>query len=149
MVYDQVSRKREEVSVDRLGGASADQGGWHSVLAGPAPLADVVIVGSGKDADILITLADGRELSMGADDVTVSADSSVQARITRLDDVNIQIRYCGPGLVARSVRVKYDSRDPEWQDEFLQRLRAWLAGDSSGELNFCVDADIVLTAEGQ
>jgi hypothetical protein len=73
----------------------------------------------------------------------------VQARITRLDDVNIQIRYCGPGLVARSVRVKYDSRDPEWQDEFLQRLRAWLAGDSSGELNFCVDADIVLTAEGQ
>jgi hypothetical protein len=68
--------------VNRLGEGSADQGDWHSVLVGPASLTDVVIVGSGKEADILIALADGRQLSMGAGDVTVSAVSSVQARIT-------------------------------------------------------------------
>ena len=51
--------------------------------------------------------------------------------------------------MARSVRVKYNSRDPEWQDEFRQDLRAWLASDSSYELNYCVDADIVLAADGQ
>ena len=45
---------------------------------------------------------------MGAANVTVSADSSVQARFTRIDDVNVEIRYGGPGLVARSVRVRYD-----------------------------------------
>ena len=55
---------------------------------------------------------------MGAGSVTVLADSSVQAHITRLDDANVEIRYRGPGLVARSVRVRYDSRDPERQGEF-------------------------------
>jgi hypothetical protein len=110
--------------VNRLGEGSADQGGWHSVLVGPASLTDVVIVGSGKEADILIALA------------------------TRLDDRNVEIRYSGPGLVARSVRVRYDPRDPEWQDEFHEDLRAWLASDSSDEFNYCVDADIVLAAEG-
>ena len=133
----------------QLGEGSADQDDWHSVLVGPAPLADVVIVGSGKDADIRIALADGKRLLMGAGDVTVSADSSVRARIQWLDDVNVEIRYCGPGLVARSVRVKYDSGDPEWQDEFHQDLRAWLASDSSYEFNYSVDADIVLAADGQ
>ena len=140
-------RRSEVVSVSRLAEGSPDQGDWHSVLVGPAPLAGVVIVGSGKDADILIQFEDGRELSMGAGDVTVSADSSVQARITRLDDANVEIRYCGPGLVARSVRVKYDVRDPEWLDEFHEDLRAWLASDSSAELNYCLDADIVLAAD--
>jgi hypothetical protein len=136
--------------VNRLGeGSSTDQGDWHSVLVGPASLADVVIVGSGEEADILIALADGRQLSMGAGEVTVSADSSVRARITRLDDVNVDIRYGGPGLVARSVRVSYDSRDPEWQDEFQEDLRAWLASDSSYEFNYRVDADVVLAADGQ
>jgi hypothetical protein len=47
-------------------GSGTDQGDWHSVLVGPAPLTNVVIVGSGKDADILIAFVDGRELSMGA-----------------------------------------------------------------------------------
>ena len=61
---------------------------------------------------------------MGADKVTVSADSSVQARFTRLDDVNVEIRYGGPGLVARSMRVRYDARYPEWQDEFREALQA-------------------------
>jgi hypothetical protein len=134
--------------MNRLGEGSADQGGWHSVLVGPVSLTDVVIVGSGKEADILIALADGRQLSMGAGDVTVTADSSVRARFTRLDDANVEIRYSGPGLVARSVRVRYDPRDPEWQDQFHEALRAWLASDSSDEINYCVDADIVLAAEG-
>jgi hypothetical protein len=132
-----------------LGEDNTDQGDWHSVVATPTPLTEVVIVGSGKDAEILIALADGRELSMGAGVVTVSADSGVQARITQLDDANVEIRYCGPGLAARSVRLKYDSRDPEWQDEFREDVRAWLANDSSFELNYCVDADIVLAADGQ
>jgi hypothetical protein len=47
------------------------------------------------------------------------------------------------------VRVKYDARDPEWLDEFREDLRAWLASDSSYELNYCVDADIVLAADGR
>jgi len=136
--------------VNRLGdGSGTDQDDWREVLVGPAPLAEVVIVGSGKDADILIACADGRELSMGAGDVTVSADSSVQAHITWIDDVSVEIRYCGPGLVARSVRVKFDSRDPEGRDAFHEALRAWLASDSSCEFNFCVDADIVLAADGR
>lgn len=102
-----------------------------------------------KDADLLIELADGRELSMGAGDVTVSADSSVRAHFTQLDDVNIEIRYSGPGLAARSVRVRYDSSDPEWQEEFHQALTAWLASDSTDDLDYCVDAEIVLAADGQ
>jgi hypothetical protein len=47
------------------------------------------------------------------------------------------------------VRVKYDSRDPEWQDEFREDVRAWLTSDSSSEFNYSVDADIVLAADGQ
>jgi hypothetical protein len=34
------------------------------------------------------------------------------------------------------------------KDEFRDALRAWLASDSSDELNFYADADTVLAAEG-
>jgi hypothetical protein len=132
-----------------LGEHATDQGDWHSVVAGPTPLTEVVISGNGKDADILIALADGKELSMGADAVTVSADGRVQARFTRLDDVNVEIRYRGPGLAARSVRVRYDSCDPEWQGKFREDVRAWVENDSSAELNYYVEVDIVLAADQQ
>ena len=49
-----MSGQGEEVSVNRLGEGSTDQGGWHSALVCPASLASVVIDGNGKDADLVI-----------------------------------------------------------------------------------------------
>lgn len=106
----------------------------------PAPLAELVIEGNGKDLGLEVALTDGRRLQMGAADVTVSADGQVEMRLERIDDLNLKIRYAGPGLEIRSMQVRFP--DPSWQEEFIADTRAFLADGK--ELDYCVDAKIVL-----
>lgn len=127
---------------------------WETILAEPASLAEVVIFGNGKDCDLTISLLGGRHFLMTVDHVTVSADSMVTAEFKQVDDLNVKIRYSGPDLEARSVRIGYD--DPDLAEEFRESVRKWLSCDQDGEydeenneLRWCVDAEIVLTSSRQ
>ena len=116
--------------------AGAQEPVWQAIVPEPAPLAELVIEGSGKDLGLEVALAGGRRLLMGAADVAVSADGAVEMQLERVDDRNLKIRYAGPGLEIRSMQVRFP--DPDWQEEFIADVRAFLAdGD---ELRYCVDA---------
>jgi hypothetical protein len=122
--------------------AGAEEPVWQAIVPEPAPLAELVIEGSGKDLGLEVALAGGRRLLMGAADVAVSADGAVEMQLERVDDRNLKIRYAGPGLEIRSMQVRFP--DPDWQEEFIADVRAFLAdGD---ELRYCVDAKIALAA---
>lgn len=122
--------------------AGAREPVWETIVSEPAPLAELVIEGSGKDLGLEVALAGGRRLQMGAGDVAVSADGAVEMQLERVDDRNLKIRYAGPGLEIRSMRVRFP--DPDWQEEFIADVRAFLADGS--ELSYCVDAKITLAA---
>ena len=67
---------------------------------------------------------------MEASDVAVSTDGAVEMQLERVDDLNLEIRYAGPGLEIRSVQVTCP--DPDWQEEFTGATHAFLA--DGGEL---------------
>jgi hypothetical protein len=67
---------------------------------------------------------------MEASDVAVSTDGAVEMQLERVDDLNLEIRYAGPGLEIRSVQVTCP--DPAWQEEFTGATHAFLA--DGGEL---------------
>lgn len=120
--------------------------GWVPILTEPAPLREVIVSGNGKDADLTISLADGRRFEMGAADVTVSADGPVTVRFKRIDDVNAEIRYSGADLEVRSARISFG---PDGTDEFRDDVSEWLessphANPYRDSLGYCVDAEIVL-----
>jgi hypothetical protein len=79
---------------------------------------------------------------MGANDVTVSTNGTVEMRLERIDDANLKIRYAGLGLEICSMQVRY--YNPDYQDEFIEDVRACLTDNANGELNYCVDAKIAL-----
>jgi hypothetical protein len=108
----------------------------------PAPLAELVIAGNGKDLGLEVALADGRRLRMEATDVTVSTEGAVEMQLERFDDLNLEIRYAGPGLEIRSMQVT--GPDPDWQEEFTAATRALLA--DGGELGYLVGVKIALAA---
>jgi hypothetical protein len=113
---------------------------WQTIVSEPAPLAELVIEGNGKDLGLEVALAGGRRLQMGAAEVAVFSDGAVAMRLERIGDRSLKIRYAGPGLEIRSMQVRFP--DPDWQEEFIADTSAFLAdGD---ELNYCVDAKIVL-----
>jgi hypothetical protein len=54
--------------------AGAREPVWETIVSEPAPLAELVTEGNGKDLGLEVALAGGRRLQMGAGDVAVSAD---------------------------------------------------------------------------
>lgn len=122
--------------------AGARESGWQAIMPEPAPLAGLVIGGNGKDLGLEVALADGRRLRMEASDVAVSTDGAVEMQLERCDDLNLEIRYAGPGLEIRSMQVTCP--DPGWQEEFTAATRAFLA--DGGELGYCVGVRIALAA---
>jgi hypothetical protein len=93
---------------------------------------------------IVFSLPGILRLEMGAGDITVSTHGALEMRLERLDDVNLRIGYAGPGVEIRSMQVRFD--DPDYQNEFIEDLRAFLGGDAADEFNYCVDANIALAA---
>ena len=123
------------------GGYEGKQRVWHQLLPQPAPLAELVICGNGKDLDLEFRLADGRRLEMGAGDITVSTDGPVEMRLEHVDDLNLKIRYAGPGTEIRSMQVSWPDRD---QADFTENLRAYRADPENESIGYCVDANISL-----
>jgi len=117
--------------------AGAREPVWETIVSEPAPLVELVIEGNGKDLGLEVALADGRRLRMGAGDVAVSAGGTVEMQLERIDDRNLKIRYAGPGLEIRSMRVRFP--DPNRQEEFIADVRAFLA--DGNELSY-VDAKV-------
>jgi hypothetical protein len=115
---------------------------WQTIMPEPAPLAELVIGGNGKDLGLEAVLADGRRLRMEASDVTVSTAGAVVMKLERFDDLNLEIRYAGPGLEIRSMQVMCPY--PDWQEEFTAATRAFVA--DGGELDYCVGVKIALAA---
>ena len=118
------------------------ESGWQAIMPEPAPLEWLVIGGNGKDLGLEVALADGRRLRMEASDVAVSTDGAVEMQVEPFDDLNLEIRYAGPGLEIRSMQVTCP--DPDWQEEFTAATRAFLA--DGGELGYCVGVKIALAA---
>lgn len=116
--------------------------GWQTIMPERAPLAGLVIGGNGNDLGLEVALADGRRLRMEASDIAVSTDGAVEMQLERFDDLNLEIRYAGPGLEIRSMQVTCP--DPDWQEEFTAATRAFLA--DGGELGYCVGVKIALAA---
>ena len=122
--------------------AGARESGWQAIMPEPAPLEWLVIGGNGKDLGLEVALADGRRLLMEASDVAVSTDGAVEMQVEPFDDLNLEIRYAGPGLEIRSMQVTCP--DPDWQEEFTAATRAFLA--DGGELGHLVGVKIALAA---
>jgi hypothetical protein len=117
---------------------------WETIVSDPIPVKDVVVLGNGKDSDLRITLTDGRTLDAGVSEFVVSTDGQVTMEYECIDDLNVQVRYSGPGLELRAGRLGYD--DPDEEEEFRRHVREWLTRDLFAELSFVVHAEITLAA---
>lgn len=121
------------------------RGDWESILPNPVQVKEAVLSGNGKDAYFALALSDGTRIEMSAADVTIHADGPMTVQINRLDDLNLEIRYSGSGLLARSARVRFDGYD--WQEEFRSDVHEWLSNGGRGELGYAVGIEITLAAQ--
>jgi hypothetical protein len=115
---------------------------WQTIMQEPVPLTGLVIGGNGKDLGLEAALVDGRRLWIEVSDVAVSMDGPVEMQLERLDDLNLEIRYAGPGLEIRS--MQFTGPDPGWQEEFNAATRVFLA--DGGEFGYVVGVKIALAA---
>ena len=118
-------------------------------------MSEIVILGNGKDCDLVISLTDGRCFSMPTAGVTVCVDGTAKVEFECLDDRDVKVRYSGPGIEVRSARIglgesdECETDDPDWDGEgrnFREDLRVWLSGDLDDDFGYRVHADIALAS---
>jgi hypothetical protein len=119
---------------------------WVTVVSDPVPVAEVIVLGGGKDCDLMVALADGRSMEMGVAELVVSTDGQVKVELECVDDVDVQVRYSGDDLELRAVRLS--GGDGCDEQEFRRDVRPWLASDLVEGLPCIACAEITLATAG-
>ncbi len=97
---------------------------WKDLPIADKPIREIVYAGNGKDADLIITFADGSGGTVTSHYGSITSNSPTQLTIEALDDRDLAIRITGPDLVIASGRVhNYD--DDEWTPEFRDDVAKW------------------------
>jgi hypothetical protein len=125
-----------------------DVSNWVTLPFAGERLASVVHFGNGKDADLLLTFAGGRRVTLPVSGVRVEADRGVVVDASRWDDVSLRIEYLGSDLYLHSGRFGC----PGDRDEFLARFvasfpaeaQSWLAAGCEKELPWTVEVELRL-----
>jgi len=120
---------------------------WEALPLNNRPIREIVYHGNGKDADLVITFADGSTGTVTSRHVTITSAVSTQLTIESLDDLNLAIRIAGPGLAIASGRVcnYYDDHE-EFGPEFRDDVAKW-AAPGNHDLGIVTPVELELGAE--
>lgn len=121
---------------------------WVSLPFAGERLESVVHFGNGKDAELRLTFAGGRRvtLDISASVVRVKADRGVVVEVSSWDDVSLVIKYLGPDLHLHSGRFGFPGGGDEWVAEFLAQARSWLAAGCEEKLLWGVEVELCLVS---
>jgi hypothetical protein len=123
---------------------SIDVANWVTLPFAGERLASVVHFGNGKDAELLLTFAGGRRVTLPVNAVRVEVDRGVVVDASRWDDVSIRIEYLSSDLYLHSGRFGYPGDSDEFAAEFLVGAQAWLAAGCEKELLWVVKVELRL-----
>lgn len=86
---------------------------WEELPLQGRPVREIAYIGNGKDADLVISFADGSRGTVGSHRVTINSAAPVRLTIESLDDLNVAVRVTGEGLAVGSGRLLNDFADDE------------------------------------
>lgn len=88
-------------------------------------LIEWVFEGSGKDAELRITAADGRRFVLDVDGPRLHTDvrGRVHAEIRSMGDVTLRVRLSAPHLVLTEAKVRYPGGEVEWEEDMARFQR--------------------------
>lgn len=110
-------------------------------------LAEIVMFGNGKDADLALRLADGAVLEMGMGSLTIACASAVESTVRSHDDYNVVVRYSGTGLRISSLRVAFNlASGSDYFEPFDRDVQEWIDNSFVRALNYAVHVHITLVA---
>lgn len=108
-------------------------------------LSEIVLFGNGKDCDLMVELADGRQFVLGlGDPLRVHGCAGLLSQVLRWDDRSLLIRYGGKNLVIAAFRIG----TPSWPDElesFQAEVREWLSTGGTHDLCSALPVEIEIT----
>lgn len=122
---------------------------WTDLPFDQEPLVEIMMYGSGKDADIYIELRDGRQYALGLGwGLRVTGCPGLEVETIACDDASFSIRYYGVDLVVSRMRCEV----PTWggidEDQFREELRQWLASVGEEQLHYALAVEIELAQSG-
>ncbi|MEU8887926.1 hypothetical protein [Streptomyces sp. NPDC048442] len=109
------------------------------------PLEELMLIGNGKDAEVIVVLGDGRRFVLGlGKGLRVHGCQGLVVETVPWGDISMVVRYSGPGLVISRMRCevpKWAGCDPE---EFDVDLRRWVESGGREELAWALVVEIEL-----
>jgi hypothetical protein len=121
-----------------------DVASWVTLPFAGERLASVVHMGNGKDADLLLTFADGRRVMLPVSAMRVEAGQGIVVDVSRWDDVSMRIEYLGSDLYLHSGRFGYPGDYDQFVAEFPAAAQSWLAAGCEEELLWVVEVELCL-----
>jgi hypothetical protein len=122
---------------------SSEDGRAVDVSLGDSRLGEIIMFGNGKDAELELQLADGREFKLEICSLTITCDGAMSSSVRRYDDRNVVVRYSCAGLRISSMQVASDLEKYDY--EFVRDVQDWVDGGFESELNYVVHVCITLT----
>jgi hypothetical protein len=118
---------------------------WEDVPLAQEPLTDIIVTGNGKDAEVVITLRDGRQYKVGHRWLGVTGCPGLQVETLGWDDSSLAVRYYGPGLAISRLQCEVPDWGDTGPDEFLEETRRWVESGGEYELGWALALQIELT----
>lgn len=123
-----------------MGKAAED--GWEELLTEPAGLDRLVVAGHGKRSWLTLSLTQGRWVSVSAGEFKLAMEgkANLMSTVQAVDDFDLEISYTGEDIEVRSVRLCYWEGD----QDFRAAVEEWQSAGMAGEIDYKVDAEIVI-----
>ncbi|WP_040737326.1 hypothetical protein [Nocardia tenerifensis] len=99
---------------------------WETLPVQDRAVQEIGYFGNGKDADLVITFADGSTGTVPSRHVSITSSTTMQLTISSLDDLNLAVRITGEGLAIAAGRVaNYAADDELYGPRFRDDLAQW------------------------
>ena len=121
-----------------------DVANWIAMPLAGERLESVVFFGNGKDAELGLTFADGRRVTLPTSAVRVEVDGGIVVDLSSWDDISMRIDYRGPDLHLHSGRFGFP--DGEEDADFLEAAQSWLAEGCEEDLGWVVEVEMRLVS---
>ncbi|WP_157762172.1 hypothetical protein [Nocardia yamanashiensis] len=99
---------------------------WEELPLRNRQVREILYSGNGKDADLIISFADGSTGTIPSHHVSITSSAPIQMTIVSEDDLNLAVRITGVDLAVASAKVvNYDFDDAEYGPRFQVDIAKW------------------------